>query len=162
MTNARLPNPIDALPPQERPATRPRPYRVSLFPPTQLPDDRLSARFTNRCVLGSAAAFLGGLGLGIAHGSKTAALRFRAENSHRFPTTQTGWYQYHKTKNYVCMLAGVKDGFKLGLRLPIWAACFFYVEEAVDDWRDTRDFFSTVVASLTVSGLFSIKSESHE
>lgn len=57
------------------------------------------------------------------------------------------------------MLAGVKDGLKLGLRIPIWAVCFFYVEEAVDDLRDTRDFGSTVVAGLTVSCIFSIKSK---
>ncbi|KAL8811678.1 MAG: hypothetical protein Q9223_001481 [Gallowayella weberi] len=55
------------------------------------------------------------------------------------------------------MLAGVKSGLKLGFRIPIWAALFFYVEEAIDDFRDTRDFASTVVAGLTVSGIFSVK-----
>ncbi|KAL8808208.1 MAG: hypothetical protein Q9182_000272 [Xanthomendoza sp. 2 TL-2023] len=86
-----------------------------------------------------------------------AALRFRAENSHRFPTTSTGWYMYHKSKNYNSAFAGVRNGVRLGLRIPIWAALFFYVEEAIDDFRDTRDFGSTVVASLTVCGVFSVK-----
>ena len=142
------------------PVQHPQIYWLPIFPVTQLLDDRLSATFSSRCVVGTAAAFTGGLGLGVAHGSKTAALRFRAENSHRFPTTSTGWYQYHKSKNYVCMFEGIKTGFTLGARLSAWAACFFYLEELVDDTRNRRDFFSTVVASLTVSGIFSIKSES--
>lgn len=162
MANIRPPKEVDVLLPPDIPVSPPQSHRVRFFPPTQLLDNRLSATFEARCVVGSAAASLGGLGLGVAHGSKTAALRFRAENSHRFPTTSTGWYQYHKSKNYVCMLEGVKAGFKLGARLSVWAACFFYVEEVVDDARNRRDFFSTVVASLTVSGVFSVKSQSSD
>ena len=160
MANTRSSTAHDSLLQSDIAVSRPRSYDFSLLPPNRLLDDRLSATFGSRCIVGSAAAFLGGLGLGVAHGSKTAALRFRAENSHRFPTTSTGWYQYHKSKNYVCMFEGLKPGFKLGVRLSAWAACFLYVEEAVDDARNKRDFFSTVVASLTVSGIFSIKSQS--
>ncbi|KAL8675192.1 MAG: hypothetical protein Q9168_000445 [Polycauliona sp. 1 TL-2023] len=151
MANARPPG-IDVL----RLSDVPRPV-PAFFPPTYLRDDRLSTTFGNRFIVGSAAAFLGGMSLGVAHGSKTAALRFRAENSHRFPTTSTGWYQYHKSKNYVCIFEGVKAGFRLGARLAGWAASFFYLEEVVDDFRNRRDFLSTAVASLTVSGIFSIK-----
>lgn len=160
MANAGSSRELDNLLQSDIAVSQTRSHDFSLFPANRLLDNRLSATFGSRCIVGSAAAFLGGLGLGVAHGSKTAALRFRAENSHRFPTTSTGWYQYHKSKNYVCMFEGLKPGFKLGARLSTWAACFLYVEEAVDDARNKRDFLSTVVASLTVSGVFSVKSQS--
>ncbi|KAL8680310.1 MAG: hypothetical protein Q9186_003492 [Xanthomendoza sp. 1 TL-2023] len=156
MSNATAGNTRGATFPRSAPS---RPYRVLYFPKTILEDNRLSTSFRSRCTVGSGAAFLGGLGLGVIHGSKTAALRFRAENSHRFPTTSTGWYLYHKSKNYNCMFSGINEGFKLGLRIPVWTALFFYIEEAIDDFRDTRDFASTVAASLTVSGVFSIKNQ---
>ncbi|KAL8701720.1 MAG: hypothetical protein Q9201_004752 [Fulgogasparrea decipioides] len=85
------------------------------------------------------------------------ALRFRAENSHRFPTTSTGWYLYHKSKNYNVMYASMKEGAKLGLRLPGWALGFIFIEDAIDNRRGTKDFLSTVIAGLTLSGLFSLR-----
>lgn len=90
-------------------------------------------------------------------GSKMASLRFRAENSHRFPTTTIGWYLYHKSKNYKCMLAAVKGGLKMGPRLAGWAGSFFFLEEAIDHLRGSRNCVSTVIAGLTLSGIFSIK-----
>ena len=118
--------------------------------------------FIQRVLVTSIFAFAGGAVLGGYQGSKMASLRFRAENSHRFPTTATGWYFYHRTKNYKCMLAAIKEAFKLGPRIPAWTIGFFFVEEAVDHWRGTRDCFSTVVAGLTISSIFSVKSRSNE
>ena len=118
-------------------------------------ENRLSIPFFIRLPTATAGAFITGMALGLSHGSKTAGLRFRAENSHRFPTTSTGWYLYHKSKNYHAMLGGIKEGMKMGLKISFWTGAFFLIEEAVDRLRGTKDFISTVVAGLSISGGFS-------
>ncbi|QKX53555.1 uncharacterized protein TRUGW13939_00634 [Talaromyces rugulosus] len=101
-------------------------------------------------------AFSVGFGVGSSHGSKKAAFQFRAENAHRFPTTSTGWFQYHKTKNYKSIVGGVFEGVKLGTRLGVGAMAFTLFEETVDYARhDRRDFISTVIAGLSFSGIYS-------
>ena len=122
---------------------------------TPLYENRLSIPSFIRLPTATAGAFITGMVLGLSHGSKTAGLRFRAENSHRFPTTSAGWYLYHKSKNYHAMLGGIKEGMKMGFKLSFWAGSFFLVEEAVDQLRGTKDFLSTVVAGLSISGAFS-------
>jgi hypothetical protein len=102
-------------------------------------------------------AFTTGMTLGYYHGSKRAGLVFRAENAHRFPTTSSGWFQYHKTKNYISVVGGVKDGFKMGSKLGAGALAFCLFEETVDYARhDERDFLSTVTAGLSCSGIYSL------
>ncbi|KAI4123319.1 MAG: hypothetical protein LQ341_007214 [Variospora aurantia] len=136
----------------------PVPRLESFFPPSPVDNEqRLSSNFTDRFLLGSIFAFFGGAVLGGYQGSTMASLRFRAENSHRFPTTTTGWYLYHKSKNYNCMLQAVKDGVRLGSRLAGWTGGFFFLEELVDRWRCKRDAVSSVVAALTLSSIFSLK-----
>ena len=125
------------------------------FSPMPIYENRLSIPFYIRLPAATAGAFATGLALGLSHGSKTAGLRFRAENSHRFPTTSAGWYLYHKSKNYHIMLGGIKEGMKMGSKIAFWAGSFFLVEEAVDQMRGTKDFLSTVVAGLSISGGFS-------
>lgn len=122
-------------------------------------ENRLSTPFYFRFPAATAVAFFTGLSLGLSHGSKTAGLRFRAENSHRFPTTATGWYLYHKSKNYHWMLGGLKEGMKMGAKVAFWGGGFFYVEEAVDRMRGRKDFLSTVLAGLSIAGGFSAWSE---
>ena len=136
------------------PAKSERTDRLPSFS-TSLHDNRLSLPFAIRLPAATAGAFIIGMTLGLSHGSRTAALRFRAENSHRFPITSTGWYLYHKSKNYHAMLGGIKEGMKMGLKVTFWAGSFFFVEEAIDQFRGTKDFVSTVVAGLSVSGGFS-------
>ena len=84
-----------------------------------------------------------------------AGMRFRAENSHRFPKSATGWYLYHKTKNYKIAFNSVKEGVKMGAKVSLWATSFLAVEEIVDLERGSKDFVSTAVAGLSVAGLFS-------
>ncbi|KAK0509077.1 hypothetical protein JMJ35_008448 [Cladonia borealis] len=131
--------------------------RAGSFPSSSVPlyENRLSIPFFIRLPTATVGAFITGMALGLSHGSKTAGLRFRAENSHRFPTTSTGWYLYHKSKNYHAMLGGIKEGMKMGLKISFWTGSFFLVEEAVDRLRGTKDFMSTVVAGLSISGGFS-------
>lgn len=125
-------------------------------------EHRLSIPFVVRFPAATGVAFITGLSLGLQHGSKSAGLRFRAENSHRFPTSSTGWYFYHKTKNYHMMLGGIKEGLKMGSKIGLWGGGFFLVEEAVDRLRGTKDFASTVVAGLSISGGFSAWSRKNE
>lgn len=158
------------LPPLLRPRKRPR--------PTIRPEDeRLSLPFYNRLLLASTVS--GGIGflLGASHGSRTASLRFRAENSHRLPNTERGWYLYHKSKNHVVVVASVKEGARMAGRLAVWTGIFFAVEEVLDrsrckrdrvirEWEDggssmrgRRDFLSTITAGMTTSAAFSVWSE---
>ena len=104
--------------------------------PTRPPsNDRLSIPFNVRLPLTSLLASVAGFSLGLAHGGQLSGLRFRAENAHRLPTSQVGWYLYHKSKNYNVMLGGIKEGFRMSGRLAIWTAIFFVFEEAVDRFR---------------------------
>lgn len=132
-----------------------------LSEPTNTP--RLSLPFYFRLPIASAVSFLTGMALGLSHGSQSAGLRFRAENAHRLPQTPTGWYLYHKSKNYHMMLGGVKEGFKMGGKVGVWVGGFFTVEEAVDRLRGgRRDVLSTVVAGLSIAGGFSVWSMSSD
>jgi hypothetical protein len=122
-------------------------------------NSRLSLPTSVRITLATASSFVLGLGLGVSHGSQTAGLRFRAENAHRLPKTPTGWYFYHKSKNYQMAYAGVKEGLKMGFKISAWVAAFFYIEDRWDEFRGQKDFVNTVVASLTVTGGFSLWSK---
>ncbi|KAJ5156188.1 hypothetical protein N7492_008991 [Penicillium capsulatum] len=118
---------------------------------------RLGIDVERRIPYATMSAFSTGLALGYYHGSKKAGLVFRAENAHRFPTTSTGWFQYHKTKNYISVVGGVKEGAKLGCKLGTGALVFSLFEETVDYARhDERDFLSTVTAGLSFSGIYSL------
>lgn len=136
---------------------------------------RLSLPFVLRLpILVAVGGTAGGL-LGLIHGANETGLRFRAENAHRLPTTQTGWYLYHKSKNYVAMLGGIKEGVRMAGRQAFWVAVFVGSEEGVDRARGavsriwsglrendhgevegaSKDFVSTVFAGLGTAGLFS-------
>jgi hypothetical protein len=118
---------------------------------------RLGIEVGKRLPFTALSAFSVGMAIGSSHGSKKAAYRFRAENAHRFPTTSTGWFQYHKTKNYIAIVGGVKEGMKMGLKLSAGALAFCLFEETVDYARhDRRDFLSTVTAGLSFSGIYSL------
>jgi len=81
---------------------------------------------------------------------------FRAENTHRQPTTTKGWYFYHKTKNYRTMYGGMVSGMQMGARVAAWVAMFVIFEDAVDRLRGRVDALGTVVAGLGLSGGFSL------
>ncbi|KAK2871734.1 hypothetical protein FQN49_002890 [Arthroderma sp. PD_2] len=117
---------------------------------------RLGIHAAVRLPLSAMAAFASGMALGTSHGSTKAAFRFRAENAHRFPTSSTGWYQYHKSKNYTSMIGGLKEGLKLGTKVGFGALAFCIFEETVDHARGNRDFLSTVTAGLSFSGVYSL------
>ncbi|KAI0203674.1 hypothetical protein F4808DRAFT_27128 [Astrocystis sublimbata] len=123
-------------------------------------DSRLSIPPLVRIPAAAATAFGIGMTLGLAHGSKMAGLRFRAEHAHRLPTSTTGWYLYHKSKNYHVAFGGLKEGIKIGARLGLLSTAMFCAENLFDVYRGGQDFISTVMASLAVAGGFSLWSMS--
>ena len=85
-----------------------------------------------------------------------AQLRFRAEHAHKMPDTTAGWYLYHKSKNYHAMQGGIREGFRMGFKTGIWSLVALSLESTVDRYRGSSDMFSTVIATLTVAGAFSL------
>jgi hypothetical protein len=134
-------------------ASRPEPDRPELLDPRI---GRLSIPSPARIIGAGGCAFATGLALGIAQGGKTAELRFRAEHAHRMPTSTTGWYLYHKSKNYNAARAGLGQGLKFGTKLGFWIMVAFGLESAIDHSRGGADLLSTITASLTAAGGFSL------
>ena len=124
-----------------------------------VPRPRLSTPFSQRLPLATLLSSIAGASLGVSHGAMASGLRFRAENAHRLPSSATGWYLYHKSKNYNIMFGGVVEGFKMGAKVALLVGGFFTVEEAVDRLRGTEDFLSTIVAGGGMSGVWSLWSK---
>ncbi len=108
----------------------------------------------------SAASFAVGMSLGLVQGSKMAGLRFRAEHAHKLPTSTTGWYLYHKSKNYHLAYGGIREGLRMGVRVSFWTTAMFSIETLFDNYRGTADLLNTVLACATVAGGFSLWSMS--
>lgn len=125
-------------------------------------ESRLSIPTPARIPLAGMVGFGIGTALGIAQGGQTASLRFRAEHAHKMPTTTTGWYLYHKSKNYHTIHGGFREGLRMGARLSFWTIMAFGLESTVDRYRGSTDLISTVLASLTVAGGFSLVSMSRQ
>ncbi|KAH8905671.1 hypothetical protein BR93DRAFT_938250 [Coniochaeta sp. PMI_546] len=117
---------------------------------------RLSIPAPLRLPMASGMAFLVGLGLGTTKGSKMAGLRFRAEHAHKLPTTTTGWFLYHKSKNYHVAYGGLREGLRMGVKVCFWTTTMFSIEHMFDISRGQKDFLNTVLACVTVAGGFSL------
>jgi hypothetical protein len=83
-------------------------------------NSRLSLPAALRIPLATGMSFILGWSLGTAQGSKMAGLRFRAEHAHKLPDSTTGWYMYHRSKNYHVATAGLVEGMKMGMRVSFW------------------------------------------
>lgn len=127
------------------------------YPPSKsVNSNRLSLPWFRRvsvCMLGG---FAFGAILGASHGSQATGLRFRAENSHRLPKSDKGWYLYHKSKNIQMMLQGLKGGFRVGSTMSFLVGGFFVIEEAVDRFREQQDFVSTTIAGTSIGAFYSL------
>lgn len=140
---------MDTTPELQVPQGAPHPTSKSVDP------NRLSLSWFSRVCLGALGGFLVGASSGATHGSQEAGLRFRAENSHRLPKSDKGWYLYHKSKNYQMMLHGIKGAFRTGARLSFFVGGFFAAEEVLDRCRGRQDFLSTTIAGASLGGLHS-------
>ena len=116
------------------------------------PPPRLSLPLLPRLILTTSASFLLGASLGSYIGGHASALQFLAENAHRLPRSEKGWYFYHKTKNYRTLLGAVKAGVRTGGDVAKWVALYVVFEDAVDRLRGRVDAGASVVASLAVAG----------
>lgn len=122
---------------------------------TEHDDELLSAvriDIPERFYLLPGAALIVGTTIGLYRGSRTASLRFLAENAHRTPKTVRGWYLYNKTKNYRVLLGGLKGAGADATKLGLTAAGWVFLEEActrlgLDDGRE-------VAAGLGTGTLF--------
>ncbi|CAO2649905.1 Nn.00g011970.m01.CDS01 [Neocucurbitaria sp. VM-36] len=157
------------------------PAKPSPSPPNTAP--RLGMPFDRRLLLTTTLSFLSGFTLGSISTGHMASLRFRAENAHRLPISQPGWYLYHKSKNYYKWRYGVVEGLRKGSYVAAWTSVFFIVEESLDVFRGTwsagrtmaemegvdeldikridrgvdrsRDFLSSAMAGMVTGGLWS-------
>jgi hypothetical protein len=148
-----------AMDPTAKPSTK---VTAGSLPPSAFPHDpypRLSLPAPSRITAGSIAAAVVGFSLGATQGGQTAQLRFRAEHAHKMPDSTAGWYLYHKSKNYHVMQGGIREGFRMAARTGIWSFMALSLESTVDRCRGTTDLFSTIIASLTVAGGFSLWSK---
>ncbi|KAM0738751.1 hypothetical protein ACQRIT_006488 [Beauveria bassiana] len=117
---------------------------------------RLSMLAPTRLLLGSLASTMIGFMLGGFQGGQMAQLRFRAEHAHKMPDTTTGWYFYHKSKNYHAMQGGIREGFRMGAKTGFWSFAALSLETTVDRLRGSSDMLSTIVATVSVAGMFSL------
>ncbi|RKK98207.1 hypothetical protein BFJ71_g6925 [Fusarium oxysporum] len=144
--------PSPTLAPSPRPGA-PMPSDLT-FPQDTNP--RLSIATPMRLMLGTISSAVVGFSLGATQGGQMAQLRFRAEHTHKMPDTTTGWYFYHKSKNYHAMQGGIREGFRMGLKTGFWSFLALSLESTVDRYRGASDMFSTTIATLTVAGAFSL------
>jgi hypothetical protein len=162
---------------EDLPQPPPRPSQ----PLTNAP--RLGMPFDRRLLLTTFTSFVCGFTLGSASAGSMAALRFRAENAHRLPISQPGWYLYHKSKNYYKTKEGALEGLRKGCKVAAWSSVFFVIEESLDVFRGTwkagrtvemmegvdelslkridrgvagsRDFVSSALAGMVTGGVWS-------
>ncbi|KAI0677143.1 hypothetical protein C8Q78DRAFT_1073875 [Trametes maxima] len=123
-------------------------------------DDLQPIRITipERYYLLPGAALIVGTTIGLYRGSRTASLRFLAENAHRTPKTVRGWYLYNKTKNYRVLLGGLKGAGADATKLGLTAAGWVIVEEGcthlgLDDVREVAAGLGTGTLFGAVYGL---------
>ncbi|KAH6887738.1 hypothetical protein B0T10DRAFT_74541 [Thelonectria olida] len=139
--------------------TGPAPSMAAVADTPAFPHDaypRLSIATPSRLMMGTISSVLVGFTLGATQGGQMAQLRFRAEHAHKMPDTTTGWYFYHKSKNYHAMQGGIREGFRMGLKTGLWSMMALSLESTVDRLRGSSDMFSTTIATLTVAGAFSL------
>lgn len=158
------PVPQHAGPQLEAPATL---AKHDDFRFTGYQNERLSMPPTIRWPVMITTTMMYGFSMGATLGGRKAADRYRAMNAHRLPSTQAGWYLYHRSKSYHASLGGVKEGLKFGGILSIWATMFMLAEEGLDQARGRlfarrdaevaigqRDALDTTLAALMTAGLY--------
>lgn len=117
---------------------------------------RLNMMTGERVLVAAVISFSAGGALGMAQGAKMTGLRFRAEHAHKLPTTTTGWWLYHKSKNYQMSKGGMREGLRMGAKVSFWTTAMFAIEDVFDSYRGTKDIMNTTAASMTVAGAFSL------
>jgi hypothetical protein len=96
--------------------------------------------------------------IGFLRARRFAAHQFLAENSHRLPTSDAGWYLYHRAKNYQVVWRGIKGGMKTGFTGAGMAFLYGFMEEFWD--QDVRggkvDAGGSLFAGTVTAGAFAM------
>jgi hypothetical protein len=134
------------------------PKPVPLLPRDR--NERLSLQPSNRVTLGIFSGLLVGMGAGFIRGFRVAELRFRAENAHRMPKSEKGWFFYHRSKTHYSVLAGMKMSAKTGVVFSLMSGMFLTLEDQFDNIRggQSKDCISTIMAGTITGGLYSLAS----
>jgi hypothetical protein len=121
---------------------------------------RLSMSGIERVVLGTVASSAICFAAGMLTQWPISATRFRAENAHRMPRSEKGWYFYHRHKTNYAALNSMKAGFRSAAKYGPATGVLLYTEHIVDAMRggQSKDFISTVIAAVTVAGCYSLLS----
>jgi hypothetical protein len=96
---------------------------------------------------------------GLFRGASRAGLQFRAENAHRQPKTQNGWYYYHRAKNYKMVLAAFRSGTWNALQLGGLVGVYTGTEAGIDFLRASpmyHDFLSSMASGVTTAAVASL------
>src|SRR6201996_5734438 len=123
-------------------------------------NERLSLAPSNRITLGIFSGLLAGMGAGFIRGFQVADLRFRAENAHRMPKSEKGWFFYHRSKTHYSVLAGMKMSARTGVVFSLMSGMFLTLEDQFDNIRggQSKDCISTIMAGTISGGLYSLAS----
>lgn len=98
-----------------------------------------------------------GFALGALIGGRTAGLRFTAERSHQKPTSKSGWFLYHRQKNYTIALGGIKKGILFAGKFAGWMGCFYALDIALDIYDGRRvQWWHAPLAGISMGSLFSL------
>jgi hypothetical protein len=125
--------------------------------PYDASNDRLSMSPSSRIIIGLMGGLFAGVAGGFLRGFNAATLRFMAENAHRKPSSQKGWYFYHRSKQQYSMVAGMKLAGRTGLVFSLLTGSFFILEDQFDRMRGgEKDVLSSVMAGTVTGGLYSV------
>jgi len=141
--------------PDGRPTERPLYPRGP--PPREIDyNNRLSRTGPERLVFYFTNAFCAFWLVGFLRTRRLTAHQFLAENSHRLPTSDAGWYLYHRAKNYRTLWNGIKGGFRHGFLGGTMVYLYGYIEEFWD--QEVRggkvDALGSLVAGTATAGVF--------
>lgn len=112
------------------------------------PKERIEALAGTAGVVGALSGFYDGVQL--------SSLRYLVENGHRLPKTVGAWYFYHKKKNYVMMIGGVRAAVIQGVKYSSAVGSVFALEAMIDHYvrNDAIDFVNTTAASMIVAASY--------
>ena len=129
------------------------------FPPSEVDySNRLSRTSGERLVFYFTTAFAAFGVVGFLRARRLAAHQFLAENSHRLPTSDAGWYLYHRAKNYQTAWKGIKGGARYGFLGGATAYFYGFIEDFWDqDVRGGRvDAMGSFVAGTVTAAFFAM------
>ena len=111
---------------------------------------RYWAHLTSLCTIS-------GLVLGTVQGTRLASLQYTAEQSHKRPSSKTGWFLYHRRKNYFAFLKGIRmHGLPMGARFGSVCGLLFAGDVLLDMYRHRISVWHSMVSGCGTALIFSV------